>query len=175
MVWGTKFEGRGGLGPPPPHPPPSARLLFIGFQKWPSTKINFWAFKIHICLTICFTKHNTTSNYQQSNCNFCWSNNSCVNKPRSRDLPFKKGNFPSSTRSHIYLFCVLSAFSHFMALLEIKSSCSNTRYTVRANLDSLMVRFSFTRDCGSIPHQDSTVSNCFYTSENWKITPLLTY
>ena len=28
----------------------------------------------------------------------------------------------------------------------------------RANLDSLMVRFSLARDCGSIPHQDSTDS-----------------
>ena len=29
---------------------------------------------------------------------------------------------------------------------------------VGVNLDSLMVRFSFMRDCGSIPHEDSTVS-----------------
>ena len=32
---------------------------------------------------------------------------------------------------------------------------------VGVNLDSLMVRFSFMRDCGSIPHQDSTVSTFF--------------
>ena len=32
---------------------------------------------------------------------------------------------------------------------------------VGVNLDSLMVRFSFVRDCGSIPHQDSTVSTFF--------------
>ena len=30
--------------------------------------------------------------------------------------------------------------------------------TARVNLHSLMVRFSFVRDCGSIPHGDSTVS-----------------
>ena len=29
---------------------------------------------------------------------------------------------------------------------------------VGVNLDSLMVRFSFMRDCGSITHRDSTVS-----------------
>ena len=29
--------------------------------------------------------------------------------------------------------------------------------TVGVNLDSLMVRFSFMRDCGSIPHGDSSV------------------
>ena len=29
---------------------------------------------------------------------------------------------------------------------------------VGVNLHSLMVRFSFMRDCGSIPHEDSTVS-----------------
>ena len=32
---------------------------------------------------------------------------------------------------------------------------------VRVNLHSLMVRFSFMRDCGSIPHGDSTVSTFF--------------
>ena len=32
---------------------------------------------------------------------------------------------------------------------------------VGVNLDSLMVRFSFMRDCGLIPHQDSTVSTFF--------------
>ena len=32
---------------------------------------------------------------------------------------------------------------------------------VGVNLDSLMVRFSFMRDCGSIPHRDSTVSTFF--------------
>ena len=37
---------------------------------------------------------------------------------------------------------------------------------LRAHLDSLMVRFSFTRDCGSIPHQDLTVSNCFLPLQN---------
>ena len=32
---------------------------------------------------------------------------------------------------------------------------------VGVNLHSLMVRFSFMRDCGSIPHGDSTVSTFF--------------
>ena len=31
--------------------------------------------------------------------------------------------------------------------------------SVGVNLDGLMVRFSFARDCGSIPHRDSTVSS----------------
>ena len=33
--------------------------------------------------------------------------------------------------------------------------------SVGVNLHGLMVRFSFARDCGSIPHGDSTVSMFF--------------
>ena len=41
---GTWFVG--GLGPPPPHPPPIARRLFIGFQNVPCSKSNFQRSKL---------------------------------------------------------------------------------------------------------------------------------
>ena len=36
----------GGLGPPPPHPPPSARCLFIGFQNLTQPKCHFERLKL---------------------------------------------------------------------------------------------------------------------------------
>ena len=36
----------GGLGPPPPHPPPIARRLFIGFQNHHCSKSNFQRSKL---------------------------------------------------------------------------------------------------------------------------------
>ena len=54
---GTWFVG--GLGPPPPHPPPIARRLFIGFQNVPCSKSNFqrsklqfeWPFYYNKCVS----------------------------------------------------------------------------------------------------------------------------
>ena len=43
-------------------------------------------------------------------------------------------------------------FSVLKLKLKLKTAAAGV------SLDSLMVRFSFMRDCGSIPHQDSTVS-----------------
>ena len=45
---------------------------------------------------------------------------------------------------------------------------------VRVNLHSLMVRFSFMRDCGSIPHGDSTVSMFFSIFQQY-IQPYLSF
>ena len=49
----------GGLGPPPPHPPPIARRLFIGFQNLHCSKSNFqhsklkfeWPFRYNKCVS----------------------------------------------------------------------------------------------------------------------------
>ena len=42
----------------------------------------------------------------------------------------------------------------FFTKLKLKNTAS-----AGVNLDGLMERFSFARDCGSIPHRDSTVSS----------------
>ena len=46
-------------------------------------------------------------------------------------------------------------------LLKLKNA------SARVNLYGLMVRFSFARDCGSIPHKDSTVSMFFIIFSLW--------
>ena len=120
---GTWFVG--GLGPPPPHPPPIARRLFIGFQNVPCSK----------------------SNFQRSKLKFQWL------------LSYKK-----SVSLQNWVFKIK------LPLLKTKFSTAS----VRVNLDSLMVRFSSARDCGSIPHQDSTVS-MFFCSFKFQKTLLTKY
>ena len=66
----------------------------------------------------------------------------------------------------IYLYNQTSIYKFFKLKLETAA--------VRANLHSLMVRFSFMRDCGSIPHGDSTASTFssnFSTITSSKSTP----
>ena len=57
----------------------------------------------------------------------------------------------------------------------IEKSLNNSKLetaSVGVNLHSLMVRFSFVRDCGSIPHGDSTVS-MFFSIGFWQKPPRL--
>ena len=66
----------------------------------------------------------------------------------------------------IYLYNQTSIYKFYKLKLETAA--------VRANLHSLMVRFSFMRDCGSIPHGDSTASTFssnFSTITSSKSTP----
>ena len=51
---GTWFVG--GLGPPPPHPPPIARRLFIGFQNLPQPKSHFQRPKLKCQWPFCYNK-----------------------------------------------------------------------------------------------------------------------
>ena len=60
-----------------------------------------------------------------------------------------------------YIFKEFYFYNHTSIYKFHKLKLKLETAAVRVNLHSLMVRFSFMRDCGSIPHGDSTVSTFF--------------
>ena len=62
-VWGWGNMVCGGLGPPPPHPPPIARRLFIGFQNLPQPKSHFQRPKLKFKWPFCYKKYVSQQNY----------------------------------------------------------------------------------------------------------------